>query len=233
MNSAIEFYIFEFVLGTKLQLKPTIWFLVPNLPKKCVSDPKQKSEHLHWILHVGISLGTKFQLKLTSLIFWTKFTPKWCFWSNAEKLNSAIDFCIFELVEVLNFSLNRQFWNFGAKFAQKVCFWSKTKKWTSPFNSTCVGISLGTKFQLKLTSLIFWTKFTPKWCFWSNAEKQNSAIDFCIFELVEALNFSLNRQFWFFGSSLLKKGISGYKRKNCTSSCFTYYIKLFRMGADR
>ena len=147
MNSAIEFYIFEFVLGTKLQLKPTIWFLVPNLPKKCVSDPKQKSEHLHWILHVGISLGTK--------------------------------------------------------------------------------------FQLKLTSLIFWTKFTPKWCFWSNAEKQNSAIDFCIFELVEVLNFSLNRQFWFFGSSLLKKGISGYKRKNCTSSCFTYYIKLFRMGADR
>ena len=137
MNSAIEFYIFEFVLGTKLQLKPTIWFLVPNLPKKCVSDPKQKSEHLHWILHVGISLGTKFQLKLTSLIFWTKFTPKWCFWSNAEKLNSAIDFCIFELVEVLNFSLNRQFWNVGAKFAQKVCFWSKTKKWTSPLNSTC------------------------------------------------------------------------------------------------
>ena len=35
-----------------------------------------KSEHHHCILHIGISLGTKFQLKLTNLIFWTKFAQK-------------------------------------------------------------------------------------------------------------------------------------------------------------
>ena len=27
-------------------------------------------------MHIGISLGTKFQLKLIILIFWTKFAPK-------------------------------------------------------------------------------------------------------------------------------------------------------------
>ena len=42
----------------------------------------------HWILHIRISLGTKFQLKLTNLIFWTKFAQKGCFRSKTEKLNT-------------------------------------------------------------------------------------------------------------------------------------------------
>ena len=36
----------------------------------------EKSEHHHLILHIRIGLGTKFQLKLTILFFWTKFTKK-------------------------------------------------------------------------------------------------------------------------------------------------------------
>ena len=35
-----------------------------------------KSEHHHEILRIRISLGTKFQLKLTILIFLTKFVQK-------------------------------------------------------------------------------------------------------------------------------------------------------------
>ena len=51
-------------------------------------------------------LATKFHLKLTILIFWTKFGQKGYFRSKTEKVNITIEFCIFELVQVPNFSLN-------------------------------------------------------------------------------------------------------------------------------
>ena len=46
-----------------------------------------KSEHHHEILRIRISLGTKFQLKLTILIFLTKFVQKENFQSKMEKLH--------------------------------------------------------------------------------------------------------------------------------------------------
>ena len=36
----------------------------------------RKFQFHHWILHIRDSLGTKFQVKMTVLIFWTKFLPK-------------------------------------------------------------------------------------------------------------------------------------------------------------
>ena len=36
----------------------------------------KKTEHPHWILHIEISLSTKFQLKLTILIFLEHVCPK-------------------------------------------------------------------------------------------------------------------------------------------------------------
>ena len=45
---------------------------------------KVNSTH-HWILHIQISLGTKIQLKLTILIFWTKFAQNWYFQSESVK----------------------------------------------------------------------------------------------------------------------------------------------------
>ena len=76
-----------------------------------------------------VIVGTEFQLKLTILIFWTKFAQKGCFCSKTEKVNTTIDFCIFELVYLPNFSLNWQFWFFFlSKFAQKGYLRSKTKK---------------------------------------------------------------------------------------------------------
>ena len=49
-------------------------------------------------MHIRISLGTKFQLKLRILIFWTKFAQKEFFQSKTENMNKVIEFCIFELV---------------------------------------------------------------------------------------------------------------------------------------
>ena len=52
------------------------WLFGPNLHKKVFPVKNRKSEHHHGILHIWNSLGTKFQLKLIILSFWTKFTQK-------------------------------------------------------------------------------------------------------------------------------------------------------------
>ena len=41
-----------------------------------VKNRNRKSEPHHKILHIQISLGTKFRAKLTPLIFWIKLTQK-------------------------------------------------------------------------------------------------------------------------------------------------------------
>ena len=48
-------------------------------------------------MHVQISLGMKFQLKLTTLMFWTKSADKVYFWSKTQKVNTTIKFRILEL----------------------------------------------------------------------------------------------------------------------------------------
>ena len=59
-------------------------FLDQIYRKKGIFGQKWKSEHHHWILHIRISTGTNFQLKLTALNFWTEFTQKGYFWSETE-----------------------------------------------------------------------------------------------------------------------------------------------------
>ena len=75
----------------------TIEFCNQICPKYLFSIKNRKSEHHHSILHVRISVGTKFQLKLIILIFWTKFAQKGYFHSKRKRVNSIIEFCIFEL----------------------------------------------------------------------------------------------------------------------------------------
>ena len=62
----------------QLQLKLTILiFWNKFAQKRCFRSKTKKSEHHHWILHIRVSLRTKFQLKLTILIFLlTKFDQK-------------------------------------------------------------------------------------------------------------------------------------------------------------
>ena len=66
-------------------------------------------------MDMQISLGTKYQLKLTTLIFWKKnkktkqkknLTKKGFSGQKTEGVNTTIEFCIVELVSVPNFSLN-------------------------------------------------------------------------------------------------------------------------------
>ena len=48
-------------------------------------------------------MGTKFQLRLTILIFWTKFAGKGCFRSKTEKSNLCV--CTWLFLTILNFLL--------------------------------------------------------------------------------------------------------------------------------
>ena len=74
----------------------------------------RKSEHYHWILHIQISFGNKFQHKMEIWIIWTKFAPKgW----KTEKMNITIEFCILELFTIANFIWNWQF--FGPNLPYK------------------------------------------------------------------------------------------------------------------
>ena len=75
-----------------------------------------------------IIVRTKFQLKLTILIFSTKFAQKGCFYSKTEKVNAAIEFYIFELVQVTNFSISTDNFDFLDQICPKGKFLSETKK---------------------------------------------------------------------------------------------------------
>ena len=75
------------VSGSKLlgdwssNIKMRTGFFGQNLHVK-----NRKSKHYHWILNIRVSLGTKFQLKLTTiLIFWTRFALKRHFCSKVKK----------------------------------------------------------------------------------------------------------------------------------------------------
>ena len=70
-------------------------------------------------IELWISLGTKFQVKLKILFFWTKFAQKEYSWSKTEKVNIVIEFCIFKLVWVPNFSLDLTIGFFGPNFPKK------------------------------------------------------------------------------------------------------------------
>ena len=82
------------------------------------------------------------------------------------------EFCVFKLVEVLNFSSEEQFWFFGPNLTKKGISSLKQKNWASILNSAyCVQISLSKKFsqidrsaksQFKITILILSTKFSQK-----------------------------------------------------------------------
>ena len=60
---------------------------------------------------------------------------KRCFRSKTEKENIAIEFCMFELVWIPNFSLNWQFWFFRLNLPKKGVSGLKHKKWIQPFSS--------------------------------------------------------------------------------------------------
>ena len=107
-------------------------------------------------MHIRLSLCIKFHFEETILNFWTKFTQERYLCSKTEKVNIIIEFRIFKLVLVPNFSLNWQFWFFLTRFTQKGFFSGlKQKKWTPHIFYIILHIQI---------SLV--RNFSSNWQFW-------------------------------------------------------------------
>ena len=77
VNITIEFCMFELFKVLNFNLDRNFFFFLDQIrSKREFLVESRKSEHHHWTLHVRISHGTNFQLKLTILIFRTKFAQK-------------------------------------------------------------------------------------------------------------------------------------------------------------
>ena len=128
--------------------------------KMCTSGWKHKK----WTSLSNSSYSnTNFQLKLTIGILWTRFVKKasYYFRSKTDKINTTTECCIFELVFISNFTLNKQFWFFDQIYPRQV-FMFKNRKSEHYHWIPLIQISLGTKLKLKLTILIFFDQICPK-----------------------------------------------------------------------
>ena len=98
--------IFYIVLNIQISLVQNFssnwqfWFFGSNLPKKVYPLQNRKSEYHHGILHIWICLGTKFQLKLIILSFWTKSTQKRYFQWKTEQAFQGLQTFSFYAVNV-------------------------------------------------------------------------------------------------------------------------------------
>ena len=81
-----------------------------------------------WTLRIRIILPTKFQQKLTILIFWTKFAQKSYFWSITEKSEHHHWIVYVQTSLGTEFQLKLTIMIFWDKFSQKGYFQSKIKK---------------------------------------------------------------------------------------------------------
>ena len=106
-------------------------------------------------MQIRISLCIKFHFEQTILNFWTKFAQERYLWSKTEKLNIIIEFCLFKLVLVPNFSLNWQFWFFWPDLPRSGFSGLKQKKWTPHIFYIILHIQI---------SLVW--NFSSNWQFW-------------------------------------------------------------------
>ena len=76
VNISNEFCMFKLVWGPNFTLK-SFKFWDQIFPKSIFLVQNRKSPYHNWILHIRFRLGSKFQLKMTTLIFGGKFVQNW------------------------------------------------------------------------------------------------------------------------------------------------------------
>ena len=92
VSITIELCIFELVKVPNFNSNWQFRFFWPKFRLKMVFLVNNgKCEHHHWVLHIQIRIGTKIQLKLNTLVFWSKFTQKWYFWLKKENWTSPLN----------------------------------------------------------------------------------------------------------------------------------------------
>ena len=138
-------------------------------------------------------------------------------------MNIVIEFRIFKLVLVPNFSLNWQFRFFWPDFPKRGFSGPKQKKWALHIFYIILPIQISLVEYLARTDNFFFflTKFTLKGISSKKPKKVNIVIEFCMFKLFLVPNFHLNN-FDFFWLDLPKKGFSSLKQKKVKTKYFLY-----------
>ena len=85
----------QIILSTKFYVN-SFEFFDQMFSKRVFLFQNRKSSQRNWILHIRLRLGSKFHLKLTILIFWTKFNQNWY----SKKLHFCM--CPWSLLTILD-----------------------------------------------------------------------------------------------------------------------------------
>ena len=172
-------------------------------------------------------VATKICLKITLLNFWIKLTQKG--YLRTKKMKIFIEFYIFKLIKILNFSFNKQFW-FSEKISEKSILLVENTKNEHHYWILHIEISLSTNFQFKLTIAYFWTKFAKKGSYFqSKTDKIDTTIEFCIFELIFVSNFTLNLFLNILKISKISLFWTSWKKNwLCLASWVIFILKLYK-----
>ena len=151
-------------------------------------------------MHIWISLCIKFHFEQTILNFWTKFAQERYLWSKTEKVNIIIEFRLFKLVLVPNFSLNWQFWFFWPDLPKKGFSGLKQKKWTPHifYIILHIQISLVWNFSANWQFLLFGSNLHKKLFPVKNGKSYHHHWIPHIQISLLVPNFCFNWQFWLF-----------------------------------
>ena len=129
------------------------------------------SEHHHGILHVWIILGTKFQLKLIILSYWTKFTWKKYFKLKADQSVPGLQAFVFCVVNVN---------------------WTVVFKDFAYFKNLIILLTLKTKFVMSCLLGSFYFKIVLRF---SNSTVQKAMISKVMIKFWSKLQFQIPLQF--------------------------------------
>ena len=150
-------------LDAKFHFKQSILNFMTKFAQKGYFRSKMKKVNItiQFAIFELISLTTKFQLKLTILLAWTKFCPRRVF--PVENRQSEDHYWILHIgISLGTKSHFKQFWILGPNLPKK-CFSSVEKEKSEHHHWILhTWISLGAKFQFELTILMFWTKFVQR-----------------------------------------------------------------------
>ena len=121
----------------------------------------------------SIGLSTNFSLNWQLRIFWIKFAHKGSYFqSKTDKIDTTIEFCIFELVIVSNFTLKKQLGVFGQNLSKKdICL--KTEKVNVIIEFCIFKLVLEPNFTMNW-QLWFFDQICAKRVFLSKIEKVSS-----------------------------------------------------------
>ena len=128
VNNAIESCIIELVKVSSFTLNSNIDNLDQIYRRRAFPFENEKIEQHHWNKHIQLSLGIKFHLKLTILIFWTRLSQTGYFQPKTKKSKHQHWILHIWISLSIKFHIKPTIFIVWTKFVQKAYSQSKTEK---------------------------------------------------------------------------------------------------------